>query len=238
MSSDLTKALAPYDKQVSDEKSVLPMKPANVGIIGHKGCGKSNLLKNLLDRKESPYHKFFNKIFLISPTAMKDDKMKEIVEDIGEGQYFEKLDNDVLAEILDMIDVDTERYKKKHKNKQPNYAIIYDDCIHFMKGKNCRLMDKVATQNRHHRIFNFYLLQKWNSYLPTLVRSNLDCIMFFRTNNKKELNSFIEEMNCDEDMLLKLYDYATSEPYSFLYINSYNTPVRYFKRFDEIKVVC
>jgi hypothetical protein len=57
----------------------------------------------------------------------------------------------------------------------------------------------------------------------------------FRTDNKKELQSFLEEQNGDEEVLTKLYEYATSEPYSFLYINMYNTPIRYFKRFDEIK---
>jgi hypothetical protein len=106
-----------------------------------------------------------------------------------------------------------------------------------MKNKNARLLDKISTQNRHFSTTQIFLLQKWNTYLPTIVRSNLDCIMMFRTDNKKELQSFLEEVNGDEEVLTKLYDYATAEPYSFLYINMYNNPIRYFKRFDEIKFV-
>ena len=231
--SALTKVLAPYDSQKTNDKSILPMKPCNIGIFGRKGCGKSNLLKNLIDRPESPYHKHFSKIFLISPTARKDDKMMEIVDDIGENQFYEELTNDVLEDILDQV----EEHFNKYKKKKPQYLIIYDDCIHMMKGKNARVMDKLATQNRHYHITNVYLLQKWNNYLPTLVRSNLDCIMMFRTENKKELQSFLDEMQGDDEVLTKLYDYATSEPYSFLYINMYNTPIRFFKRFDEIRFV-
>jgi hypothetical protein len=237
MSSELTKALAPYDNQVLQDKSILPLRACNIAIIGHKGCGKSNMMKCLIEKKESPYNKHFRKIFLISPTARKDDKMCEIIEDIGEDQYFEELTNDVLDSIISTVESDSEKYKAKYPKKPaPQYAIIYDDVIHMIKGKNARTVDRLATQNRHMAITNFFLLQKWNTFLPTLVRSNLDCIMFFRTNNKKELQSFLEEMNGDEEMLSKLYEYATCEPYSFLYINMYGTPVRYFKRFDEIRV--
>lgn len=230
--TSLTRALAPYDSQKTHDQSILPLRPCNIGIFGRKGTGKSNLIKNLIDRKESPYYKHFSKIFLISPTAKKDDKMMEIVDDIGEDQFYEELNNDVLDEII----VKTEEHFNNNKKKKPQYLIIYDDCIHMMKNKNARCMDMIATQNRHHQITNIYLLQKWNNFLPTLVRSNLDCIMIFRSDNKKEVQSFLNEMNGDEDALLKLYQYATSEPYSFLYINMYNTPIRYFKRFDEIKI--
>jgi hypothetical protein len=71
--------------------------------------------------------------------------------------------------------------------------------------------------------------------MPTLIRSNLDCIAFFRTENQAELDSFVKEIGTDEDKLLKLYEYATAEPYSFLYINMYSTPMRFYKRFDPIE---
>jgi len=228
---ELSRVLAPFDNQKDVKITPLPSKPCNYALIGKKGCGKTTLLLNLLERKESPWYKYFHLIFLISPTASRDDKMADLVEDLG-SQYYDTLDNHVLQEIMDRID---EHAARKKRRKKPAYLIIYDDCIHLIKGKNSRLMDLLATQNRHRNVTNVYLLQKYNSFLPTLIRSNLDMVTFFKTSNNKELESFLEEQNEDERVLRRLYEYATDEPYSFLHINNYFSKPVYYKRFDEIK---
>lgn len=234
MATALTRALAPMDQQKDITDSTLPLKPCNMGLFAKKGAGKTTLLLNLLMKKESPWYKHFDLIFLISPTAMNDDKMKPLIEDIGD-QYYDELNNDVLADIMAKCEAFTERHNKKRKKGKPNYCIVYDDVIHQIKSKNASLVTKLCTQNRHLHITNIYLLQKYNTYMPTLIRSNLDCIAFFRTENKAELDSFVKEIGTDEEKLLQLYEYATAEPYSFLYINMYSTPMRFYKRFDPIE---
>jgi hypothetical protein len=233
-STELTKALAPYDSQVCSDDSPLPLKPCNVGIFGKKGTGKSNLILNMIMKKESPWYKHFDLIFLCSPTAVNDDKMAPLIEDIDD-QYYDTLNNDVLEDIIAKTEAYTERRIKKGKKGKPNYCIIFDDCIHLIKSKQANLITKLATQNRHMNITNIYLLQKYNSYMPTLIRSNLDCIMFFHTENQAELDSFVKEVGTNEHKLRKLYDFATAEPYSFLFVNTYTQPVRYFRRFDPIE---
>jgi hypothetical protein len=233
-STALTNALAPFDQQKDITQSTLPLKPCNIGIFAKKGGGKSNLLLNLLMKKESPYYKHFDLIFLISPTAMNDDKMKPLIEDIDD-QYYEELNNDVLEDIMAKCAAFTDRHERKKKRGKPNYCIVYDDVIHQIKSKNASLVTKLCTQNRHLLITNIYLLQKFNTYMPTLIRSNLDCIAFFRTENKAELDSFVKEVGTDEQKLLKLYEFATAEPYSFLFINMYSTPMRFYRRFDPIE---
>ena len=234
-STALTQALSPYDSQVcTDTKTPLPLKPCNIGIFGRKGCGKSNLLLNMIMKKESPYYKHFDLLFLVSPTAMSDDKMKPLIDDIGE-QYYDTLNNEVLNDIMSRCEAYTERHTKKKRRGKPNYCIIYDDCIHLIKTKQANLITKLATQNRHMKITNIYLLQKYNSYMPTLIRTNLDCIMFFHTENQAELDSFVKEVGTNEHKLRKLYDFATAEPYSFLFVNTYTQPIRYFRRFDPIE---
>ena len=133
--SKLTKELAPFDNQVSFDQNPLPTRPCNYGIFARKGMGKTTLLLNILTRKASPWYKHFNKIFLISPTASKDDKMNELVEDIGEEQYYDELSPNTLADIIQKIDAFTEEFKskKKNKGKKPNFCIIYDDVIHELK---------------------------------------------------------------------------------------------------------
>jgi len=233
MESALSKALAPLDNQKDTKVSPLPLRPCNYAIIGRKGTGKSSLILNLLERKESPWYKHFNLIFLISPTASRDDKMNELVEDLGD-QYYDDLTNEVLLEIMNRIDADTEERQKKKKKGKPSYCIIYDDIIHQIKSKNAKLVTLLATQNRHRNVTNVYLLQKWNSF-PTLIRANLDLVSFFRSDNKKELETFLEEQNSDEATLRKLYEFAVKEPYSFLHINNYYPTPVYYSRFTEIK---
>jgi hypothetical protein len=235
--SALTEALSPFDNQVVFDDKPLPLKPCNYGIFGRKGSGKTNLLLNLLTRKESPWYKHFDLIFLISPTAKRDDKMKELVDDIGEEQYYTELSNETLNEIIQRIDDYTEDFKAKKKNKgrKPSYLIIYDDVIHdLVRKKDTRLICMLATQNRHRHITNVYLLQKYNTYLPCVVRSNLDCISYYRTDNRGELEAFVKEQNQDEDALMEMYRFATKEPFSFLHINMYSPKTRFYHRFDEI----
>jgi hypothetical protein len=236
--SALTDALAPFDSQVVFDDKPLPLKPCNYGIFGRKGSGKTNLLLNLLTRKESPWFKHYDRIFLISPTAGRDDKLKDLLEDLGEGQYYQTLSNETLTDIIDKIDTHTEEFKKKRKNKgkTPAYLIIYDDIIHdLVRKKDTRLICMLATQNRHRHITNVYLLQKYNTYLPTVVRSNLDCISYYRTDNRGELEAFVKEQNQDEDALKEMYQHATAEPYSFLHINMYSPKTKFYHRFDPIE---
>jgi hypothetical protein len=52
-------------------------------------------------------------------------------------------------------------------------------------------------------------------------------ISFFRTENEKELNSLLEEVNGNDDVLRKMYEFATFQPYSFLHINMYILIITY-----------
>jgi GTPase SAR1 family protein len=227
--------LTPFDKQRDDKQHTFPDKPFNMVFCASKGQGKTTLLLNLITKKESPLYKRYNKIFLISPTAKKDEKMMELVEDIGDDQYYQELTEDNLQEILDKIEYETEM-RKQSKKPKPEFLLVLDDVIHMLKGKNGKKLAELITQNRHHSLTNMILVQKWNNYLPTIIRSNLDCIAYWHTQSKKELKSFVEDMNGKEDELMALYEYATNEPYSFLYINQYNpSKPMYFKRFDRIQ---
>lgn len=230
MSSKLTKLLTPLDNQRDLSDDIFPNKPFNMALIGPKGCGKSSLLLNLLIKKGSPLYKRFNLIFLISPTCAKDEKMHQLMDDIGQDQIFEELTPDVLEHIINTINFHKENYNRKN----PEYCIIYDDCIHFLKQKNNnKKLSELFTQNRHYKLSNIILLQKWSGYMPTIIRCNLDCLAIYKLQSKKEEENVIEELNGNEDELKLLYQIATDEPFSFLFINQYlPNRTRYYKRFD------
>jgi hypothetical protein len=233
MSSDLTKALAPYDNQKNTGPGPLPTKPFLWAIVGKKGCSKTTVVLNVLQRKESPLYRHFDLIFWVSPTAGADKKLEPLLEDIGEGQVYDDLNNDVIEDILAKCEAYTERHNKKKKRGDPQYCVVFDDCIHQIRSKRASLITRLATQNRHLKVSCFFLLQKWKSF-PTIIRSNLDCITLFHNENEQEIKSFCSELG-NEEKIRKMYEYATAEPYSFLHINGYAQPTRYYRRFDEIE---
>lgn len=232
--SALTKALVPFDNQKCDDKSSpLPMKPCNYLLNSRKGGGKTTLILSILMKKESPWYKHFDLIFLISPTAHGDDKMKPLLDDIGD-QHYSDLNNENLHEILAKCEAYSDRHKKKKRKGRPQYCIIYDDCIHQIKSKRASEITRLVTQNRHLAggITNIFSMQKYNM-LPTIIRSNLDCMSLFYSENEQEINTFTDEIG-NKEKVRALYDFATATPYSFLHVNCYSQPTRYFRRFDPI----
>ena len=229
MSSKLTQALAPYDNQKRTEPGPLPTKPFLWALVGKKGCSKTTVVLNVLQRKESPLYRRFDLIFWVSPTAVNDPKVHDLLDDIGPDQVFDDLNNDVIERIVSMC----ERHTEKKKKKDPHYLVVFDDVIHQIKSKSASLITRLATQNRHLKLSCFFLLQKWKSF-PTMIRSNLDCISFFHNENEAEVSSFCSEIG-NEDRIRAMYEFATAEPYSFFHVNSYAQPTTYYRRFDEIK---
>ena len=61
--------------------------------------------------------------------------------------------------------------------------------------------------------------QKFNAIHP-IIRVNASDLYVYRLRNTKDLDTLIEEVSAvlDKKTLLQLYNLATSEPHSFLYI--------------------
>lgn len=233
MSSELTRALAPYDNQKATKSGPLPTKPFLWALVGKKGCSKTTVICNILQRKESPLYKHYNMIFWVSPTAGADPKLAPLLEDIGPDQTYDDLNNDVIEDILAKTEAYTARWEKKNKKGDPQFLTVFDDCIHQIRSKGASLITRLASQNRHLKMSCFFLLQKWRSF-PTIIRSNLDCITLFHNENEQEVSSFCSEIG-NERKIRKMYEFATAEPYSFLHINMYAQPTTYYKRFDPIE---
>ena len=61
--------------------------------------------------------------------------------------------------------------------------------------------------------------QKFNAIHPN-IRLNTTELYVYRLRNMKDLDSFIDEVSAvlDKKKLLNIYNIATSEPFSFLYV--------------------
>ena len=233
MATKLTRALAPLDNNKDNSKSPLPLIACNSMFVAPKGGGKTTVILNLLTKKESPWYKHFSKIFYISATMRNDPKLNPLLDDIGEDQCFDTLDNATIENIQDQIT----QYKEEHPDeKKPQFCIVYDDVIHLLRSKDSRKVREMVTQNRHWGVSNLFLIQRWKGIDP-LIRNNIDLFFLWKSNNKKEIDCIMEEINYDEKKLRVLYEYATEKPYGFLLVNCYKQPVRFFSKFDPIDVM-
>lgn len=231
----LTDKLGALDQQIKNTNTPIPLQ--NKGIIyiisGKKGTGKSSLLLNLLKTKQidGGLKKYYDNIYLISPTAKTDAKFKKLVIELDEDdKYFEDCNEENLNEIMNNI---KENIKE---NDEIRNLIILDDCIADLpKSNESSVLNKIVSISRHLQTSIFILVQKYIG-VNNLIRRNADLLSFFRTDNKKEIKSLSEDINIEEAKLKFLYNIAMQDdkPNDFLHINLLNTPVLFYKQFDKI----
>ena len=233
LTKDLT-LIGSRQVEIGKESQPFIFSPCLTIYLGKIGSGKSNLIMNLLEKKSSPYHKFFKHIWLVSPSARYDDKMADLVQELDEEKkYYSDLNNDVLKEIYDRNQAILEAWtEKKNKKSDLNNLLILDDCIHAIKGNKSVLLNEIVTRLRHIRLNIWITSQKYN-FIPTIIRNQISQMGIFRTENQHELKTIMEEIGCDHNKFLKAYEFSTLEPFSFLWIKI-NPRCIYFKGFDRI----
>ena len=102
----------------------------------------------------------------------------------------------------------------------PQQLWVIDDYADNARTARGPLLASLYTRGRHLLINIVTCSQRLRLLSPT-IRVNCSFIIVFRIKSFQDLHSIIEESSAlvDPKLLRKLYDYATSEPYSFLYLN-------------------
>lgn len=180
------------------------------------------------------------------------------------GNFYDELTNENMQEVLDKItefnqeyieeqmkDSDDEQIeenpvfgtivkKKKKKTKKPKVIrdpknlVILDDCIHSIPASHkANALNQLMTQSRHFKTDVWITSQKFNK-IPTLHRAQLDTLTLFKTNNEKEFKTIADEFSINDDLLRKVYDFATKEPNSFLHISFFGGKPVFYKKYDRI----
>jgi hypothetical protein len=98
-----------------------------------KGSGKSTFVLNLLRKKEM-YRRHFNNIFLVSPTAQRDDKFQKLCDELKQNNNcYDECTAENLNEIRERVEKFNDDFlsdeKNKKKGKKPHNLLILDDCI-------------------------------------------------------------------------------------------------------------
>lgn len=231
--SELSSKLKALDKQVHLTDEPLPKDNHFLWIVsGAKGTGKSSLVLNML---KSHLRKTFNNIYLISPTAKRDPKFSKLVEELDEqGKFYDSCNEKNLLEIVDKIS------NYNSQKKSPKNLLIIDDCATELKSSTSKsTLNKIAITMRHLKTSMVFMTQKYNKINP-LIRTNADLLSIFRTQNKKELNTIIDDLPVKPEEFQAVYEYATTPDEQntnpFLHISLFNARTRYFKNFDRIYI--
>ena len=186
-------------------------------IIGPSGSGKTNTLLHLINN----FHPI-DKIYLYAKDT--DEKKYQYLINKREQAGIKNL-NDPHAFIEhsnDMNDVleDINNYNKKRDKK---VLIIFDDMIaDIMRSEKFKVIVKeLFTRCRKLNISVVFITQSYFR-TPKDVRLNSTHYILMQMSNKKELKSIAEENSGHLDFkdFLKIYNYCTNEPYSFMMVDT------------------
>ena len=200
--------------------------PFRMLIIGLSGSGKTNTLLHLINNLHP-----IDKIYVYAKD-LHETKYEYLINKRGQAGI--KNLNDPHAFIDDVLD-DINNY---NKNRDKKVLIVFDDMIADIEyNKNFKRMIKELFY-RAHKI-NVSIVFITQSYFRALkdARLNSTHYMLMKIGNKKELKSIAEEKsgNLDYKDFLKMYNYCTKEPYSFMTIDARPTATIPFKKdFDEL----
>lgn len=202
------------------ENSILPNKTGFfLYVVGGVGSGKSSLVFSLL---KNQYKQKFNNVYLFSPSShtikgipIPSNKLKTSIKE--------------LPEVVDKI---TSEYKKGLSDgKVYSSLIILDDMIADIKKADI-FMKRLVLNRAHSNISLIVISQKYRE-LPLIYRTNSSHIVFFKTNNLKEIQAIREETDLFKNKK-SFYDavsHSFKDQHSFLYFDL--TRKKLFDGFDN-----
>ena len=223
--------IRPLDKQIEGSSEPLPKNMHLIWLLcGSRGRGKSTLLLNSIYKNEF-YKGYFDNIYLISPTAMNDDKFKSLIDELArEEKFFTSASESNVQSIMDGLKDYNKNFNEKKNKRKPRSCIIFDDCLHELpKSTQKSCIHKLITTNRHLKCSIFITTQMFKKLNP-VIRTNLDMISFFQSANEHEKKNFCEEYGVDIEEL----DQICEDNNDFIHVTWCSGRKKTFNKFAEI----
>jgi GTP-binding protein EngB required for normal cell division len=208
---------------------ILPKFPSSVCFCGRSGSGKTNLLLNILTRKEM-LGGYYHYILVFSPTANTTDDIYKALQ-IPEENFIPDFTSETFENIIkarkDLIEEKGVEWVGKHSR----CLLIMDDIIanrEFLQGATAL---KLFSLLRHYLCSIYILIQSYRK-LPRSLRLNCNATYIFPS-SQSEVEILKDEVcpaGLTKKQFEKVIDYATSEPYNFLSINNHAKPKERFRR--------
>ena len=200
-------------------------------IIGPSGSGKTNTLLHLINNLHP-----IDKIYLYAKDI--HEPKYEYLINKGEQAGIKNLnDPKAFIEYSDDMDDVLDDINNYNKNRDKKVLIVFYDMIadtecnkHFK-----RIIKELFYRARKINVSIIFITQSYFRALKD-ARLNSAHYILMKLGNKKELKSIAEEKsgNLDYKDFLKIYNYCTREPYSFMTIDARPTAtIPFRKNFDE-----
>ena len=196
-------------------------------LLGPSGAGKCVLLQNMI---LDIYKGCFERIYIFSPSINVDVTWLPVKEYLAKTinlrdnepeLYYDFYDAESLERIIETQKKITEHLKsKKDTKKLFQILIIVDDFADDpVFSRQSKLLHALFTRGRHSCISTIVSTQKF-CCIANIIRVNATELFVFRLRNYRDLETFIEEVSAliDKKTLMELYQLATEEAYSFLYV--------------------
>ena len=193
------------------------------------------------NRGSDQYRGVFERIYVFSPSVNTDDgwiPVKKYIEGGPGGEH--RAGADLLGRVgrggIQQQRKITEASKKLEMKKLYQALVVIDDFadtpqLHKPHGA----LDSLFIRGRHMQISTWESSQKLR-LISAAVRVNMQFLCCWRLRNQHELDAVVEELNAllPKEQLYQLYEQATREPYSFLFV-CYLKPRNemFYKRVEE-----
>ena len=200
--------------------------PFRMLIIGPSGSGKTNTLLHLINN----FHPI-DKIYLYPKDT--DEKYKYLINKREQAGIKNLNDPHAFIEYSnDMNDV-LEDINNYNKNRDKEVLIIFDDMIaDIMRSEQFKaIVKELFIRCRKLNISIVFITQSYFR-TPEDARLNSTHYILMKIGNKKELKSIAEENSGHLDFkdFLKIYNYCTRKPYSFMMVDTRPTARVTFKK--------
>jgi hypothetical protein len=215
-------------------------------LAGPSGAGKGVTLQNIILKH---FRGCWERIIVLSPTAVLDKSTwdpvrKYIREDLGvdlkkEPAFFTDFNPAVLEGIVKKHSDVVQKQKDRGDRKLYGCLIIIDDfgddasVLHKGGGS---VLNRLFLSGRHHAISTIVAVQKM-TLVSTPIRVNATGLLGWKVRNPKEYDTIESEVTAlvDRDTFREVWEVATSEAFSFLFIrlNAKSLNETFMLRFEK-----
>ena len=205
--------------------------PFRMLIIGPSGSGKTNTLLYLINNLHP-----IDKIYLYAKD-INEPKYEYLINKRKQAGIKNLNDPHAFIEYADDMDDVLDHINNYNKNRDKKVLIVFDDMIADIEynKKFKRIIKELFYRARKINVLIVFITQ---SYFRALKDAKLNSkhYILMKIGNKKELKRIAEEKSghLDYKDFLKIYNYCTREPYSFMLTDTRPTAsVTFKKNFDE-----
>jgi len=223
---------APILNYAHDEEEFLnkhafaPLWPFRLLICGASGCGKTNLLINLIRN-----YLYYNKIYVYAKDLTESSylELQDFFEEVEETMKEKTGENIQVATFSSRKDdiVNVDELDKEYQN-----LVIFDD---FVTEADQHLIIDLFIRSRKKNCSLIYLTQSYFS-TPKDIRLQCNYFVFYNISNERELSEIQRDhcLDIDKETFRKYFNIATSEPYNFFLVDKKSRELRFRKNLGHI----